>query len=101
MEFYETHQEFKPFECFQCNVFSADTHANEESSADILTNEEETKIENETEFDDKCLTEDELIEIQKEMKMMNGEEGLFSAENNAMDVIEAVKFNIVHEVVCY
>ena len=32
---------------------------------------------------------------------MNGEEGLFSAENNAMDVIEAVKFNIVHEVVCY
>ena len=39
MEFYETHQEFKAFECFQCNVFSADTHANEESSADILTNE--------------------------------------------------------------
>ena len=91
MEFYETHQEYKAFECFQCNVFSADTHANEE----------ETKIENEIEFDDKCLTEDELIEIQKEMKMVNGEEGLFSAENNAMDVIEAVKFNIVHKVVCY
>ena len=44
MEFYETHQEYKAFECFQCNVFSADTHANEESSDDILTNEEETKI---------------------------------------------------------
>ena len=30
----------------------------------------------------------------------NDEEGLFSAENNAM-VIEALKFNMAHEVVCY
>ena len=28
------------------------------------------------------------------------EEGLFSAENNAM-VIEALEFNMAHEVVCY
>ena len=45
MEFYEIHQEFKVFECLQCDVFSVDTHTNEESLVDILTNEEESKIE--------------------------------------------------------